>query len=195
MGSKVSKIEQIEFIPSETIPCKETEIEIKETPTETKHVSFDESVEYHPICSIPTKGIKIVPKKKGIKIVPKPKQYRPEEINNMDNTTLAQEFIRLTGHKTLYCKHCKGEKPIEVFWINSIRKRCMKKGLSKDMELPKTCDKQQAKNTKCNVINNPIYQKLRNQTITKKEQDSLIQQRIKKMRKIGIEPNPHKYIL
>lgn len=183
------------FIPSNSVTIDS--IDSKEmvsigTQTDSKHVTFHESVEYIK----EKKGIKIVPKKKGIKIVPKQTHYSPNDIDTMDDSTLAREFIRLTGTKTLYCTHCKGESPIEIKWMNSIRKRCMKPhGLFKDMPLPKTCDKQQAKNQICNSINNPVYQKLRNKSTTQQEQEMAIQQRIEGIRQIGIQPNPHKYKL
>lgn len=120
--------------------------------------------------------------------------YKPQEIAEMNDFELASHFIRITGCKELHCNHCKGCKPIVPNWMQSIRKRCMKKdGLSKSMKLPKTCDSQQARNSTCNPINNPTYSKLRSYKFTEEEKQQAIENREKNIKLIGLEPKPYRY--
>jgi len=73
--------------------------------------------------------------------------------------------------------------------MESIRKRAMKKGLSAEMTLPKTCDTMQTRNEICNPINNPVYSKLRS-GITKEEREEVIQDRHSQLESISMHPRP-----
>ena len=100
--------------------------------------------------------------------------YTPEQVAQLEDDKLCAAFIRLTGCTHLSCRHCKGERPVDRFWMKSIRKRAMKKGLSAEMILPKTCDTMQSRNELCNPINNPAYTKLRS-GLTAEEQEAIMQ--------------------
>jgi hypothetical protein len=119
---------------------------------------------------IPKKAKKLPKKIK--KLMLQKEYYTPEEVDKMDNFVLCREFIRLTGRQTLHCCHCGKKETALDNWINSIRKRCLKPaGLSKDIVLPKTCDKKQAVNSICNPINNRVYPVLRsNKTSNEKKE-------------------------
>lgn len=126
-------------------------------------------------------------------IIKKRTSYTAEEVSTMDDYILCSEFMRITGKKSLSCKHCNGEKPILTNWMVSIRKRCMKDGLSVTMKVPKTCDKQQARNMVCNPVNNPAYSKLRNETVKNDEKKIIIKERQEKLKKVGIQTRPYRY--
>jgi hypothetical protein len=102
-------------------------------------------------------------------------EYSPEEIVMLDDGELEEAVIRITGCTHLSCKHCKGERPL-TFFINAIRKRCMKTtwkgikgGLHADTILPKSCDKQDAMNEKCNDVNNLAYRTFHSTKATEAE--------------------------
>ncbi len=125
-------------------------------------------------------------------------EYKPHQIAVMTDVELASHFTRITGYKELSCKCCKGSRPILSNWIQSIRKRCMKKdGLWFGMNLPKTCDKQQSRNSKnnpiYNPINNPAYLKIRSFKFTEEEKQDAIMKREELIKQIGVEPKPYRY--
>ncbi len=130
----------------------------------------------------------------------KPTEYSPEEVARMNDYELAEAWILITGCTHLSCTHCKGERPIVPYWINSIRKRCMKKtwagskgGLHKDTILPSTCDAQQARNSTCNPINNPAYSKLRSAKTDETEKKEVVKQREAGLKAIGLKPRSYKH--
>ncbi len=126
--------------------------------------------------------------------LPEEKSYfSPDEIKAMNNHVLAKHFIRITGCSTLSCTHCKGAKPIVPYWMESIRTRCEKKGLSVDIKLPKTCDQQQSRNKSCNPFNNPAYSKLRSGKLTEEEKVDTIAEREENLLSIGLTPKPYRY--
>lgn len=140
--------------------------------------------------------VAVVRRRRRVRVViePEPMEYKPEQIKEMNDFELAKHFMRITGCKELHCNHCKGCKPIVPNWIQSIRKRCMKKdGLWSGMKVPKTCDAQQARNSTCNPINNPTYSKLRSYKFTEEEKQHAIENREKNIKLIGLEPKPYRY--
>jgi hypothetical protein len=120
--------------------------------------------------------------------------YTPEQVEKMDDHKLCAEFVRLTGYIQLSCTHCKGERSVDRFWMESIRKRAMKKGLSAEMTLPKTCDAMQTRNELCNPINNPAYSKLRS-GITEEEREEVIQARQSQLESISMHSRPYRHTL
>jgi hypothetical protein len=105
--------------------------------------------------------------------------------------TMIVEVIRFTGKVMLHCKHCKKDTHISNF-LHSIRKRCEKKGLDQDFQLPKTCDRQQAVNYICNPVNNKFYPVMRSNCSERKKQ-RFIDAREVCLAKVGIETNPTVY--
>jgi hypothetical protein len=144
---------------------------------------------------LPKPGIapSVTPKK-----LPKPgvaarHSYSPHEVKEMDNDQLCAEFVRLTGHTHLSCTHCRN-RSINPYWVNSIRKRAMKMGLSAEMKIPKTCDEQQSRNELCNPINNPAYSKIY-RGVTDEEKESIIQSRREQLVGISIASRPYRHII
>lgn len=125
-------------------------------------------------------------------VVEEKDNYSPSEIKEMDNYELCSEFIRITGCYELSCNHCKKPTSLDN-WINSIRKRCEKKGLSKDIKVPKTCDKQQAVNSICNPINNKVYPVLRSNKTSETKKQKYLEAKQICFAKIGKDTQPHKY--
>jgi hypothetical protein len=119
--------------------------------------------------------------------------YSPCEVNKMDDNRLCAEFVRLTGHTHLSCTHC-STRPIELYWVHSIRKRAMKMGLSAEMKIPKTCDEQQSRNELCNPINNPAYSKIY-QGVSHETKKSIIQSRQELLIGISIAARPYRHIV
>ena len=143
---------------------------------------------------LPKPGIAPVAPKK----LPKPgvaarHSYSPHEVKEMDDNKLCAEFVRLTGHTHLSCTHCR-TRPIELYWVNSIRKRAMKMGLSAEMKIPKTCDAQQFTNELCNPINNPAYQKIY-QGVSHETKKSIVQSRQEQLNGISIAARPYRHIV
>jgi len=143
---------------------------------------------------LPKPGIAPVAPKK----LPKPgvaprHSYSPHEVKEMDDTRLCAEFARLTGHTHLSCTHCR-TRPIELYWVNSIRKRAMKMGLSAEMKIPKTCDAQQFTNELCNPINNPAYQKIY-QGVSHETKKSIVLSRQAQLISISIAARPYRHIV
>jgi hypothetical protein len=143
---------------------------------------------------LPKPGVAPVAPKK----LPKPgvaprHSYSPHEVKEMDDTRLCAEFARLTGHTHLSCTHCR-TRPIELYWVNSIRKRAMKMGLSAEMKIPKTCDAQQFTNELCNPINNPAYQKIY-QGVSHETKKSIVQSRQEQLNGISIAARPYRHIV
>lgn len=134
--------------------------------------------------------------------VAKPVIYSPEEVQQMDDYKLCREFIRVTGLTTLSCKHCgrdadnqeKGqEKNIYSHFMNAIRRRAEKKGLHRDMKLPKTCDKVLKRNDVCNPINNPAYYVIRHVSSDSSDIVNAINMRQEGLQAIGIATRPYRY--
>lgn len=85
-----------------------------------------------------------------------PTFYTAKEVSGMNTETLLTEFTRITGHAHLACKHCHSiTLPLSKF-VYAIQKRCGKKGISKEIGLPGTCDVQLKNNEDQNKIENPI---------------------------------------
>jgi hypothetical protein len=134
------------------------------------------------------------------KVAPYPIEFSPEDISKMNDYELTETFIRITGCIHLSCNHCKGPAPIMPYWINSIRKRCMKStwagkkgGLHRDMILPATCDAQQSRNSVCNPINNATYSKLRSTKIDNNQKIEAIKNRQYALELIGLKTRPYRY--
>jgi hypothetical protein len=117
--------------------------------------------------------------------------YTSEEIKNMDDYEIIEAFSRVTGQLKLYCGHCKRDTSLNN-WLHSIRKRCEKNGLSPELSLPKTCDRQQSVNSICNPINNKVYSVLRS-SAPKRVKQIYMDAKEQCFDKIGITVNPHKY--
>jgi len=145
----------------------------------------------------------VIPKRKKPVVAPITENtYYPEDIALMNDYELANIWIQITGRTHLSCKHCNGEKPIVPYWINSIRKRCMKKtwagskgGLHKDIIVPSTCDAMQSRNYICNPVNNPVYSKLRSVNINNDSKKDAIKKRETELAAIGLKTKSYKYIL
>ena len=118
--------------------------------------------------------------------------YTPEEVDNMTDYELLVHFRRITEQNKLYCNHCKRPKSLD-YWVNSIRKRCMKNGLNKKMKSPKTCDHQQAVNSICNTINNPVYSALRDPKFSNRHKQQIMQAKAEFFEKINKDVRPYKY--
>lgn len=168
-----------------SLPAQEEEtVTVTETKTVTKRVRRPQ----------------IAPVAQDVQIAQKPTEYSPEEVALMNDYELAEAWIQVTGCTHLSCTHCKGERSIVPYWINSIRKRCMKKtwagakgGLHKGTILPSTCDAQQARNSTCNPINNPTYSKLRSAKIDDADKKEAIKQREAGLQAIGLKTKSYRY--
>lgn len=134
----------------------------------------------------------VTPKLKRPGVAPR-HSYSPNEVKEMDDNRLCVEFVRLTGHTHLVCSCCR-KRSIDTHWIHSIRKRAMKKGLSGEMPIPKTCDAQQFRNQLCNPINNPAYSKIY-RGVTDEEKESIIQSRQEQLVGISIATRPYRHIV
>ena len=117
--------------------------------------------------------------------------YTADEIKQMNDYTMIAETIRITGEVMLSCKHCKKHTHISNF-LHSIRKRCEKKGLDRNFQLPKTCDRQQAVNSMCNPVNNKFYPVMRSNCSQQKKQ-KFIDAREVCFAAVGIQTNPTTY--
>jgi hypothetical protein len=126
-------------------------------------------------------------------IIALPTRFTAVEVAEMNDFEIVAHFKRITKCDTLTCTHCKGHRPLVPFWINSIRGRCLKTGISVDMKLPKTCDAQQARNHACNPVNNPAYQSLRSENTSESEKQAAIETRLDQIKQIGLVPHPNKY--
>ena len=82
-------------------------------------------------------------------------------ILTLDDAALIAAASSAFGFTHTTCKHC-GHRPapLERF-AGVMRKRAAKKGVLTADNFPKSCDKQDASNTKANPINNKYYNKLR----------------------------------
>jgi predicted amidohydrolase YtcJ len=69
------------------------------------------------------------------------------ESEKLSDESILEIFEKITGRSQLACKHCHGESALSNF-VHVIRKAIKRKGLSKEMELPKTCDHQSENNKK-----------------------------------------------
>lgn len=118
--------------------------------------------------------------------------YTTTEVTNMTDSKLLREFARITGCNMLTCKHCKKYTEL-TNWVTSIRRRCEKKGLYRDMTIPKTCDQQSYVNDCCNDINNKAYPLLRASNLTDKQKSSVQGLRKDALRGIGVDAEPYRY--
>ena len=132
----------------------------------------------------------------------RPVVHSPEEVRQMDDYELCREFIRATGLTTLSCKHCgrdvndreKGvQRHIYPHFMNAIRRRAEKEGLSRDMKLPKTCDSMMKRNDVCNPVNNPAYYIIHHASSDSSEIADAIEKRQEGLQAIGIATRPHRY--
>jgi hypothetical protein len=128
--------------------------------------------------------------------------YWVEEVKEMTVDHIVREFVRITGCEELYCKHCKRETKIMEKWVEAITTRCKKVGIYKEMEVPKTCDKQLLANKKrnpiCNPINNPVYPRLDKRmkvVLEREEKNALIQKRMDDLKKVNVMACPYKYVI
>jgi hypothetical protein len=117
--------------------------------------------------------------------------YTADEMKGCNDYTMIAETIRITGEVMLPCKHCKKHTHISNF-LHSIRKRCEKKGLDRNFQLPKTCDRQQAVNSMCNPVNNKFYPVMRSNCSERKKQ-RFIDAREVCFAAVGKQTNPTTY--
>lgn len=125
--------------------------------------------------------------------------YYADEVKEMTMDRIVGEFMRITGREELYCKHCKKPTLVREKWMEAVATRCKRVGIHKEMEVPKTCDKQWLANKKmnpiCNPINNAIYRKLVKCAEETGEKNKLIQKRMDGLKEVGIEARPYKYVM
>lgn len=158
-------------------------------------IEVEEEEEFVPIRRRPTLILEeddeeeeeIVPVRRVVK-----ESYTTTEVTNMTDSKLLREFARITGCNTLTCKHCKKYTEL-TNWVTSIRRRCEKKGLYRDMTVPKTCDQQSYVNDCCNDINNKAYPLLRASNLTDKQKSSVQGLRKDALRGIGVDAEPYRY--
>ena len=140
--------------------------------------------------------VKIKPKRKleNYIIIEEKDSYTTDEISLLSDYELCVEFgrIKLNGKCTMYCKHCNKETPFEN-WVHSIRKRCMKQGLSRKTTIPRSCDKQQSVNSIRNQINNRHYRIMRSPNTSDKKKRRSLEERQLALEKLGIKIRPYKY--
>ena len=132
----------------------------------------------------------------------RPVIYSPEEVRQMDDYKLCREFIHTTGLTTLSCKHCgrdvndreKGvQRHVYPHFMNAIRRRAEKEGLSQNMSLPKTCDSMMKRNDVCNPVNNPAYYIIHHAAADSSEIAAAIEKRQEGLQAIGIATRPRLY--
>ena len=140
--------------------------------------------------------VKIKPKRKlkNYIIIEEKDSYTTDEISLLSDYELCVEFgrIKLNSKCTMYCKHCNKETPFEN-WVHSIRKRCMKQGLSRKTTIPRSCDKQQSVNSIRNQINNRHYRIMRSPNTSDKKKRRSLEERQLALEKLGIKIRPYKY--
>ena len=88
-------------------------------------------------------------------------EFNIQQVNEMTDEELVDNFINVTGREHLSCKHCHSEKVKLTAFRRGIRKWCSKKnnnGMNKNMSVPKTCDHQAS----VNIKRQPIYTKIKN---------------------------------
>jgi hypothetical protein len=129
-------------------------------PTKTKRTPKKPEVETSEV-ELPLTKVKRPLKKPDVEENPLPTSYHPHEIETLTDEQLLSEFKRITGYSHLYCSHCRKSTYIEERWSYSIRKRCTKHGLSIDMWIPSSCDRQLKQNEKSNKANNTAYSLLK----------------------------------
>ena len=138
---------------------------------------------------------------KRAKVILSEDDYVTGEVKDMTMDRIVGEFMRITGCDELYCKHCKRETSVKEKWMEAVVARCKRVGIHKEMEVPKTCDKQWLANKKrnpiCNPINNPIYPKLVKcvEEWRREEKNRLIQKRIDGLKEVNVVARPYKYVI
>lgn len=88
-------------------------------------------------------------------------EFSIQQVNEMTDSELLDNFIKVTGREYLSCKHCHCLQVKLSSFVKVIRKWCLKKmnnGLNKHMSVPKTCDHQSF----INIKRQPIYTKIKN---------------------------------
>jgi len=127
--------------------------------------------------------------------------YSPEEVKLMNDLELEEKFVKLTGIRELQCSECSpSSKSISTSWMYSIRKRCLKVGLHKDIKIPKTCDRQSKRNDERNYITNKYngqlkkYYKNRDK-FTIEDIKKWEEERVSELKKIGVKSRPSKHVL
>jgi hypothetical protein len=123
--------------------------------------------------------------------------YSSQEVAEMDPLDVLEKFILMTGVTSLGCKHCgstyRKETPVWDNWINSIYTRALKYGLSADMKLPQSCDKQLASNTKSNGVNNTAYRIIRSSKYDNDTKKKAIELRQELLQEMGVSTRPRYY--
>ena len=174
-----ARIENLETITASLLHSKEEEVRVEEDRAE------------EPIKKKKKKG-----KRTLENFYIQQESYTSDEVAGLDDYVLCVEFSRLTlnGGTTMYCGHCKKHTPFKN-WVHSIRARCLKKGgLNSNTKIPKTCDKQQAVNAIANAVNNRVYPKLRDSTISATKKDLWAKYREIMLGKLGITTKPYRYV-
>ena len=129
------------------------------------------------------------------------KMYSPSEVASMNDLELEEKFIKLTGIYELPCSECsKSSKSISTSWMYSIRKRCLKEGLHKDIKIPKTCDRQSKRNDERNDINNKYHGQMKKYRknparFTIEDIKKWEEERVSELKKIGVKSRPSKHVL
>jgi|LauGreDrversion4_2_1035121.scaffolds.fasta_scaffold02916_15 hypothetical protein len=147
----------IQFIQFELLSSLPPPTKAKRTPKKPE-VETSEVVTSEVVTSI---KVKRPLKKPDVEESLAPTCYYPHEIETLTDEQLLSEFKRITGYSHLYCSHCHKTTYIEERWLYSIRKRCTKHGLSIDMWIPSSCDRQIKQNEKSNKANNVAYSLLK----------------------------------
>ena len=140
------------------------------------------------------------PRKPRVAVTSLKESYTAEEVAAMDIAETLAEWIRITGHKTLGCKHCGKTKegapkahPVADRWMSTIHRHCSRYGLRTDMNLPGTCDKQRGANTLKNKVDNPYYNRLNSvKPLTDEERAALKKEHDEAKRALGIKPRAKK---
>lgn len=119
--------------------------------------------------------------------------YTAEEVKRLSDTELQICFRAIYCINALHCSHCKRSTSIDTNWLYAIRKKGEKYGLSSDVPIPKTCDKQLKKNEEVNPINNLAYNTMRSMTVSDTVKYDLLVWRKIEIEKMGIKTKPRVY--
>ena len=125
--------------------------------------------------------------------------YSPSEVALMNDREFEEKFIKVTGIHELPCSECSPiSKSISTSWMYSIRKRCLKVGLHKDIKMPKTCDRQSKRNDERNDINNKYHRQMKkyHKNPTKFAIEDIKkwdEERVSELKKIGVDARRSKY--
>ena len=169
---------------------KSRRVTIVEEPKKGRKVVI---VEEETVKEKPNKGRKVV-------IVEEEKAfYSSQEVAELDPITVLELFIHLTGLTSLGCKHCGSSIRKETYvwdnWTNSIYTRALKYGLSADMKLPKSCDKQLEYNNRTNKVNNATYRVLKSDKYDEETKKEMLKLREELLHEMGMKTCPRVYRL